>query len=68
MRMNKVEKIKLDDNITRFTMGKFDTYNEAAKLRDQIITAGITDAFITAIFKGKRVYIVDLVQQGIFKK
>lgn len=68
MRMNKVEKIKLDDNITRFVMGKFDTYNEAAKLRDQIIAAGITDAFITAIYKGKRVYIVDLVQQGIFKK
>jgi WD40-like Beta Propeller Repeat len=68
MKMNKVEKLKLDDNVTRFVMGKFDTYGEAKVFRDKVIAAGITDAFITAIYKDKRVYIVDLVAQGIFKK
>ena len=68
MKMNKVEKLKLDDNVTRFVMGKFSNYAEAKEFRDKVISAGITDAFITAIYKDKRVYIVDLVAQGIFKK
>ena len=66
--MAKVEKIKLDDNITRFVMGKFDNYNSAKEFRDKVIAAGITDAFITGIYKGKRVYLVDLVVMGVFKK
>jgi len=66
--MNKVEKIKLEDNVTRFVMGKFDTYDDAKVLRDKVIAAGITDAFITAIYKDKRTYIRELVEMGVFKK
>lgn len=66
-KLSKVEKIKLDDNITRFVMGTFMTYNEAKVFRDKVIEAGITDAFITAIYKNKRTYITELVQMGVFK-
>lgn len=68
MKMQKVEKLKLEDNVTRFVMGKFDNYADAKIFRDKVIAAGITDAFITAIYKDKRVYIKDLVEQGIFRK
>lgn len=66
MKLSKVEKIKLDDNITRFVMGKFDSYNEAKAFREKVVAAGITDAFVTAIYKGKRVYIRELVEIGVF--
>ena len=68
MKMEKVEKLKLEDNVTRFVMGRFENYADAKVFRDKVIAAGITDAFITAIYKDRRVYIKDLVEQGIFKK
>lgn len=68
MKLSKVEKIKLDDNVTRFVMGKFDSYNEAKAFREKVVAAGITDAFVTAIYKGKRVYIRELVEIGVFEK
>ncbi|MFI5203648.1 MAG: hypothetical protein ACHQF2_04060 [Flavobacteriales bacterium] len=63
-----VERIKLDDNITRFVMGKFKTYNEAAAYRDRIIKAGITDAFVSGIYQNKRYLLVELVSMGILVK
>jgi len=65
----KVKKVVLDDNITRFTIGGvFKTYGEASIHNEKVKAAGQTDAFITAIYKGKRVYLQDLIDQGIFKK
>jgi hypothetical protein len=49
-------------------MGKFESYNEARAFRDKVVAAGITDAFVTAIYKGKRVYIRELVEIGVFEK
>lgn len=63
-----VEKIKLEDNITRFVMGKFKTYNEAAAYRDRIIKAGITDAFVSGIYQNRRYLLVELVNMGILVK
>jgi hypothetical protein len=59
----KVEKTILEDKITRFTIGELTTLNDIYAMKDKIVTAGIKDAFVTAIYKGKRVYmnqIVDL--------
>lgn len=65
--LGKVEKKQLEDGITRFTMGTFSNLNEATQLRDKVVGKGIKDAFILAIYNGKRVMIEDLVKQGIFK-
>lgn len=67
--LGKVRKTILNDDITRFTIGGvFKTYNEANIHNEKVRAAGQTDAFITAIYKGKRVYLQDLIDQGIFTK
>lgn len=67
--LGEVEKNLLDDNITRFTIGgSFKTLNLANEHRDKVIARGQDDAFVTAIYKGKRVYLKDLVAQGIIKE
>lgn len=66
-KLGKVEKLKLNDGVTRFAMGSFKTYSEAQSFKDKIVAAGITDAFVTAIYKGNRTYITELVQMGVFK-
>lgn len=68
LKLGKVEKAKLEDEITRFTVGAMKTLDEAEKLRKKAVAEGVTDAFITAVYKGKRVYLKDLVQQGLFPK
>ncbi|MFZ5554848.1 MAG: TolB family protein [Bacteroidota bacterium] len=67
LKLGKVEKQKLDDQITRFTMGNNMTLREAYAFRDKVVAAGITDAFVTAVYKGKRYLIKDLVAMGVFK-
>ena len=56
----KIEKLKLGDGITRFTLGKFTTLNAALAMSEKVVKAGITDAFVTAVYKGKRVYLRDI--------
>jgi hypothetical protein len=64
--LGKVEKLLLDDGITRFTIGgAFTTLNAANTHKDKVRTAGQTDAFVTAIYKGKRVYLEDLEKLGL---
>jgi hypothetical protein len=64
--LGKVEKLLLDDGITRFTIGgSFKTLNEAIAHKDKVRTAGQKDAFVTAIYKGKRVYLEDLEKLGL---
>ncbi len=61
-----IEKLLLDDGITRFTIGgAFNTLNEANAHKDKVRAAGQTDAFVTAIYKGKRVYLEDLEKLGL---
>ena len=65
--LGKSEKIKLEDGLTRITVGKFNTLNEALEFKKKVRDAGISDAFITAIYKGKRVYLTELVTMGLLK-
>ncbi len=63
----KIESVLLDDGITRITIGgKFNTLNEAWTHNKKVITAGQTDAFVTAIYQNKRIYLEDLVKMGVF--
>lgn len=63
--LGKVEKLVLQDGITRFTMGKFKTLNEAIMFKNKVQKAGQKDAFVTAIYEGKRVYLEDLEKLGL---
>lgn len=64
-----VEKNLLDDGITRFTIGgDFNTLNLANEHRYKVVARGQDDAFVTAIYKGKRVYLEELIEQGILKE
>lgn len=61
-----VEKLLLGDGITRFTIGgSFKTLNEAIAHRDKVVAAGQKDAFVTAIYNGRRVYLEDLEKLGL---
>ena len=58
----------MDDKITRFTIGgEFKTLNEANIHRDKVVAKGQDDAFVTAIYKGKRVYLQQLIDEGVLK-
>jgi len=64
--LGNVEKLLLDDGITRFTIGgAFKTLNEAINHKNKVQSAGQKDAFVTAIYKGKRVYLQDLEKIGL---
>lgn len=65
--LGKVEKKKLEDGITRFTMGAHSKLKEAHELKKKIVDKGITDAFVIALYKGKRMMLDELVKSGIFK-
>lgn len=61
-----VEKLLLEDGITRFTIGgSFRTLNEAIAHKNKVKVAGQTDAFVTAIYQGKRVYLEQLEKIGL---
>lgn len=66
VKLGKVEKINLGDGVTRFVIGGiFKTLNDARAFNKRVVAAGQTDAFVTAIYLGKRVYLEDLVKKGI---
>lgn len=67
LKLGKVERLLLDDGITRITIGgKFKTIGKAWAHNKKVITAGQKDAFVTALYNGKRVYLEDLEKMGIF--
>lgn len=49
------------DGITRFTQGEFITFSDAEVLRQDMIKAGVEDAWITPFYKGKRMLMKDLI-------
>ncbi len=63
-----IDKIKLDDGITRFTIGKFETLAEAEAFRQKVIASGVADAFVTAEKEGKRYLLSELVKKRFFQK
>jgi len=65
--LGKIERILLEDGITRYVIGdKYTTMRKAFEHNKKVINAGQADAFVTALYKGKRVYLEQLVQMGIF--
>lgn len=67
-KFGQLDKQVLDDKITRFTLGSFETFAEAEAYRQEIITAGQTDAFVTAEKSGKRYLINELVALRFFQR
>lgn len=64
--LGKIEQLFLDDGICRITIGgDFYSMPEAKVHKDKVFKAGQTDVFITAIYKGKRVYLDDLYKMGL---
>jgi hypothetical protein len=66
--LGNIDKVKLDDGITRFTMGKFETLREADELRKKVVEAGQVDAFVTAERNGKRYLLKDLAAIKFFQE
>jgi hypothetical protein len=63
----KIQKNKFDDGITRFTLGNYTKFNEAWKHLSLIHNEAVKDAFIIAVYKGKKYYLTELVKSGILK-
>lgn len=55
------------DGVSRFSMGSFDTYNEALDLLKQVQQNKIQDAFITATYNGERKLLYQLVEEKVIK-
>jgi len=63
--LGKVDK-NVIDGIARFTIGgEFNSLNAANEHCAKVRAAGQSDAFVTAIYNGKRVYLEELEKQGI---
>lgn len=64
--LGNIEKLVLEDGITRFTIGgSFKTLESASEHKNKVRSAGQKDAFVTAIYNGKRVYLEDLEKLGL---
>lgn len=59
-RDEKSKQEKMDDGITRFTIKKFKTLKEAYAYRDEMVKIGVSDAFVTALYNGKRYLLVEI--------
>jgi len=65
--LGEMDAIVLDDGITRFTIGDCTTLNEAYTLKNNAVDKGQSDAFIIMFDNGKRTYLEELVESGVFK-
>jgi len=54
------------DGITRFTLRKFKSLKKAELFRQLVIKHGTRDAWITAIYKGKRVLLEELIASNFY--
>jgi len=64
--LGKIEKLYLNDGIYRITIGgNFYTLPKAQFHRAKVKSAGQRDVFITAVYKGKRVYLEELYKMGL---
>ncbi|MDF2436904.1 MAG: ompA [Bacteroidota bacterium] len=56
------------DGITRFTMREFKTIKDAEAFRQECIRLGTKDAWITAMYQGKRMLLQELIANNFFNK
>lgn len=62
------EIIAYPDSITRFTLREFKTIKEAEVFRQECIKRGISDAWITAVYKGERKTLEQLIDVEFYGK
>lgn len=66
--LGKIQKTTTDEGLTRVSIGgTFKTLRKAFDFNKKVIAAGQSDAFVTMIYKGKRVSLEDLEKEGVFK-
>jgi len=58
----------IGDGITRFTMGEFKTMKDCENLRQKAIQLGTKDAWITAVYNGKRMTLEELIVVNFYNK
>jgi tetratricopeptide (TPR) repeat protein len=58
-KLQKVEKYTDSKKFDIYTVGNFALYPDAAKMKDQMVTEGIRDAFVAAFHNGVRIKVVD---------
>lgn len=63
----KIQRNKYEDGITRFTIGSYQKINDGLKLLNTIQTEAVKDAFIIAVYQGKKYYLPELIKSGILK-
>lgn len=67
--LGRIQKTPTDDGLIRVTIGgDFKTLRRAFDFNKKVIAAGQSDAFVTMIYKGKRVTLEDLERDGVFNK
>jgi tetratricopeptide (TPR) repeat protein len=66
--LGQIEEIKVKGGKKYVIEKSFSTINEAFQLKNKAIDKGISDAFITGFYNGKRIYLIDLVKKGILRK
>jgi hypothetical protein len=64
----KVLRQTYSDGITRFTIGEYKNMEAADELCRKARKKGLKDAFVIAIYKGKRYYFTDLITKKIIKE
>src|SRR5262249_9393896 len=65
----KIQKLPTQDGLIRVTIGgSFKTLKKAFELNKKIISAGQSDAFVIALFNGKRLTLEELESKGIYKR
>lgn len=65
--LGKVDIAPYPDGITRFTQLEHNSLAEAEAFRQIEIKKGIKDAWVTAFYKGQRIFLQDLIKMGLFK-
>lgn len=67
--IGKIQELLLPDGIVRLTAGNtYLTLRTAWEHNKTVVNKGINDAFVTALYKGKRMLLEELEELGIFKK
>jgi hypothetical protein len=56
-----------NDYITRFSMGNYETFNEAQVLLEKVQQNNLEDAFIYTMYKGEKKSLYQLLEEKIVK-
>lgn len=63
----KIRRSAKNNDITRFTVGNFATFNEAEEKMNSLKNKAIKDPFVIVLYKNKFCYLADLINNGVYK-